>query len=120
MAGATDLSTTSPLPSNSQFNLKMQGVLAAGVYALSFGVSHTQAGLPLLETKPMAVFLAGLILVPLVVGYPLALVKQTMARSSRSESGAAAFVPFAQVALYGLAALLVWVATREAHGFFFG
>jgi uncharacterized membrane-anchored protein len=120
MAPATELNTSAPMPTEADFNLKMQGLLSAGIYALSFGVAHSSAALAFFETRSLSIFLAGLILIPLVIGYPLAMLRRIVVQKTTGGSSAGAFVPFAQIALYGLAAILIWVATREAHAMLFG
>lgn len=119
MAQATELNTSVPMPSKALVQLKMQGLLCASVYAASFGVAHSKAALAFFDTKNIAIFLLGLVLVPLLVGYPLALLRRMMGREEGVESDAIAFLPYIYFASYGLASILVWIATREAHQIIF-
>lgn len=115
MASATDMTSTTPDVSPKNFRMGMQGLLAAAIYTASFASTHLAAGWPILEATPLAVYLVGLVLVPLAIGYPLALVAGWLRGSGGGESSAAAFLPFLQFAIYGLTGILIWVATREAH-----
>ena len=115
MASATEMNTTTPDVTPGNFRMGMQGLLTAILYSVSFMSAHLAQGWPIFQAIPLAVFLAGLIIVPLAIGYPLALVANHMGAQAGSESSAAAFLPFMRFAIYGLAGILIWVATQEAH-----
>lgn len=119
MSQATELNTSTPMPSAGDFQFKMQGMLCAAIYTGSFVIAHSAARLPFLDTMTAAVFLAGLVVIPAIIGLPLAALRRMLAGQAEGESSVAAFLPFAQFALYGLAALLIWLATREAHHWIF-
>ena len=115
MAQAADFKTTTEVPSAGSFRLQMEGLSTAGLYLLCFGWTHLGSATELVTPKILAVFFAGLIVVPLLTGLPLALLRRSLGELLQKRSSIAAFLPFAQLALYALQGILVWVATHEAY-----
>ncbi len=119
MAQATEFNTTTEMPSTSSFRLQMEGLTTAGLYLFCFGWTHLGATTELVTPKVLAVFFAGLIVIPLLTGLPLALLRRSLVDILQKRSSIAAFLPFAQLALYALQGILVWVATHEAYVWIF-
>ncbi len=119
MAQAAEFNTTTEMPSASSFRLQMEGLTTAGLYLFCFGWTHLGATTELVTPKVLAVFFAGLIVIPLLTGLPLALLRRSLVDILQKRSSIAAFLPFAQLALYALQGILVWVATHEAYVWIF-
>ena len=121
---ATDMNDATPLPDRSTFGLQMEGLATALLYAIAFSWFHLEAvaagtTATLISTKALAVGLVGLIVIPLVVALPMVGLRRALVGAIPKGSAIAASLPFAQVALYGLQCLLVWVVTREAYALLF-
>ena len=119
MAQAAEINTSTEMPSASSFRLQMEGLATAGLYLLCFGWTHLGSSTELVTPRVLAVFFAGLIVVPLITGLPLALLRRSLVGILQKRSRIAAFLPFAQLALYALQGILVWVATHEAYVWIF-
>ena len=117
MAGATELN--GPTATGSTFRAQMDGLATALIYVLCFGYMHLGSGVEFLNTTVLAVFFAGLIIVPLLVCLPVVPVRRALSMALEQQSGIAAFVPLAGMALYALQAILIWVITREAYTWVF-
>ena len=120
MAHTTDMNTTTPMPTTKSFRLQMEGMATAMLYAVCFGWIHLGSGSELVNTKVLAVFLVGLIVVPLLTALPMLMVRRLLIGGLQKQPSVAAFSPFASFALYALQGILVWVATREAYAWVFG
>ncbi len=118
MSQATDLNST-PMPSPGTVRLQIEGLATALLYVACFGWFHLGAGTEFVSTKVLAVFFAGLIVIPLVTGLPLAMLRRAITEGIAKPTSVAAFLPFAHFALYALQGILVWVATREAYAWVF-
>jgi len=119
MAQATDLNTMTPLPDASGFRMQMEGLSIAVLYVACFGWVHLGAPVEFMSVRVLAVFLSGLIVIPLLTGLPIVFLRRMMMGAIKTKSSVSAFAPFARFALYGLQALLIWVATREAYTWIF-
>ena len=120
MAHATELNTSTPMPSASSFRAKMEGMMTAALYAVFFLWIHLGSmTTELISARVLAVFFGGLIVVPLVTGLPLAWLRRLIHDALQKQSSVAAFLPFAQFALYALQGVAVWVVTREAYAWIF-
>jgi hypothetical protein len=119
MAQAAEFNTSTQMPSASSFRLQMEGLATAGLYLVCFGWTHLGSTTEWMTPKVLAVFFAGLIVIPLLTGLPLALVRRLLVGILHKRSRIAAFLPFAQLALYALQGILVWVATHEAYVWIF-
>jgi hypothetical protein len=115
MAQATDMNSATPMPDRSRVGMQVEGLAIAGLYALSFVWIHLGSQTEFLSIRVLVAFFAGLILVPIVTGLPIMFVRRAMMGVLRSQQNVAAFATFANVALYALQGLLVWVVTREAY-----
>ncbi len=120
MAQATDMNVTTPMPDAKTFGMQMEGLASAGIYVLCFGWIHFVSGSAVISANALAVFLVGLILVPLVAALPVFLLRRVLLGGLSRQPSVAAFLPFARFALYALQGVLVWVATREAYALVFG
>jgi hypothetical protein len=67
----------------------------------------------------LAVFLVGLMVVPLVAALPMFMLRRMLVDVLGKRPSVAAFFPFARFALYALQGVMVWVATREAYALIF-
>jgi uncharacterized membrane-anchored protein len=115
MAQATDMNAATPMPDEQTFSMQMEGFASAAVYMLCFGWFHLGSDNALISANLLAVFLVGLIVVPLVAALPMFLLRRVLINVLGKQSSVAAFLPFARFALYALQGVLVWVATREAY-----
>lgn len=117
MAGATELNGSTA--TGSTFRAQMDGLATALIYVFCFGYTHLGSGVEFVSTTVLAVFFAGLIIVPLLVCLPVVPVRRALSKALDHKSGIAAFVPLAGFALYALQAILIWVITREAYAWVF-
>ncbi|MAG32234.1 MAG: hypothetical protein CL908_15230 [Deltaproteobacteria bacterium] len=121
---ATEMNATTPMPNKRSFGLQIEGLMAALLYLICFGWTHlaavgTGATQTLLSAKLLAVFLAGMIAIPLVTLLPLVGLRRVLAGVLSRGSAIGAAAPLAQVALYGLQCLLLWIITREVYAWLF-
>lgn len=117
MAHATEMNASAPRPDH--FRLQMEGLAIAVLYVVFFFWIHLGSGSERVDTRLLAVFFSGLIVIPLLVGMPLVLLRRVISGALPAHSSAAALLPFARLALYGLMSLFVWVVTREAYAWIF-
>ena len=115
MAHATDMNTSTPMPDRKHVAMQLEGLVIAALYVFSFVWVHLGSQTEFLSIRILVAFFAGLILVPIVTGVPIVFVRRLMLNVLRSQQNVAAFTTFANVALYALQGLLVWVVTREAY-----
>ncbi len=120
MAQSTEMNTAAPLPTPGTFRLQMEGLAAAAVYGACFVWFHLQSGGEIIDTRILATFLVGLIVVPAAAAFPLLVLRRALLPMLEKQSSIAAFMPFTRFALYALQGLVVWVATREAYAWFLG
>ena len=119
MTQATDMNATTPMPDEKTFGMQMEGMASAVVYILCFGWIHAASGGDLISANVLAVFLVGLMVVPLVAALPMFLLRRMLVNVLGRRPSVAAFLPFARFALYALQGVMVWVATREAYALIF-
>jgi hypothetical protein len=119
MAQATDMNAATPMSSEKSFGMQMEGYASAGVYILCFGWIHFASEDALITANVLAVFLVGLMVVPLVAALPMFMLRRMVVGVLGKRASVAAFLPFARFALYALQGVLVWVATREAYALIF-
>ena len=120
MAQSTEMNTAAPMPTPATSRLQMEGLASAAVYVACFGWFHLQSGGPLLDSRILAIFLIGLILVPALAALPLLALRRAVVPMLETRPRVAAFMPFTRFALYALQGLVVWIATREAYTAFLG
>ena len=115
MAPSIEMKTTAAMPSAKNFRLQLEGMTTAAVYVFSFGWIHLGSGAELITTKALALFLVGLIVVPLIAALPMVLLRRLLVDLLRKQPNVGAFLPFTRFALYALQGVMVWVATSEAY-----
>jgi hypothetical protein len=109
------MNSSTPMPDRRSVAMQMEGLVIAGLYVLSFVWVHLGSRTEFLSVRVLVVFFAGLILVPIVTGLPIVFVRRLVMNVLRAQPHVAAFTTFANLALYALQGLLVWVVTREAY-----
>lgn len=116
MADTTHLNPDVPMPTGASFRLQMEGMATAAVYVASFAWFHLGSGAILVSANVLAIFLVGLIVLPLMAAMPIVLLRHLVIDNfHKKQPAVAAFLPFARFALYALQGVFVWVATREAY-----
>lgn len=115
MAHATEMNSATPMPTVGNVHMQLEGMAMAGVYVSSFVWFHRAAGAAFLDTKVLAVFFVGLIVVPLLAALPVFLLRRLVVGTFLSKPGLASFLPFARFSLYALQWIAVWAVTREVH-----
>jgi len=119
MAQATDMNAATPMRDDKTFGMQIEGFASDAVYILCFGWVHLASGHALISANLLAVFLVGLIVVPLVAALPMFMLRRVVVEVLGKQPSVAAFLPFSRFYLYALQGVLVWVATREAYALVF-